>query len=384
LASSSAALLHALELLRRVLPHDPNARAQLGRVERRLGRARLPEDYEEVRDRLLEVEIPEVYPEVAHDETTHLFQRVVSGLTPIARGAGHHGALAELNALRRGPSEEPVADEEIERLLAALELLTMSTGRLHDGAEVLKLTITEVVDMIGHLADDEADVRMALEDVVHRIDSAHEMRDFEELRRELLTHVSALVRHVNNDDEELISELTFEHEERFDELEAALETAHDEARTDPLTGLFNRRALEEYVKRGSPRGTEVGLLAIDLDHFKAINDRHGHPGGDRVLCAVAEMLDGALRGHDQAFRVGGEELVVLLCDTSLQAARVTAERLRAEFERTPIRHEGAAIFVTASFGVSVWNEAKSFEDALEEADDALYRAKQSGRNRVLG
>ena len=115
-----------------------------------------------------------------------------------------------------------------------------------------------------------------------------------------------------------------------------------------------------------------------------VNDTHGHAAGDAVLRTVAELLEAELRGDDEAFRIGGEELVVLLCDSGWQGARATAERLRARLARRAIPVPGASLRVTMSIGVSLWTPPQAFADAHHTADQALYRAKQSGRNRVVG
>ncbi|MEZ4336598.1 MAG: GGDEF domain-containing protein [Sandaracinaceae bacterium] len=147
--------------------------------------------------------------------------------------------------------------------------------------------------------------------------------------------------------------------------------------------MANRRALEELVEQGRPE--PLGVVAIDLDHFKAINDEHGHAGGDAVLRHVASLLHAELRGHDRAFRVGGEELLVLLERADWQGTRATAERLRSSLERHVIRLSSErAIRVTASFGVALWMPGHPFDAALAAADEALYRAKHGGRNRVVG
>lgn len=169
-------------------------------------------------------------------------------------------------------------------------------------------------------------------------------------------------------------------------LSAALADAHNAASTDPLTGLGNRRALDRAVEGLSGRDLSVAVLMIDLDHFKSINDTHGHSVGDRVLLHVAETLQAALRGDDLGFRIGGEEFVILLFDCDAEGAQRTAERLRLRIEGAPLRLEAGTLSVTASLGVSGWNPAHaagttSFVHALERADAALYQAKREGRNR---
>jgi diguanylate cyclase (GGDEF)-like protein len=159
--------------------------------------------------------------------------------------------------------------------------------------------------------------------------------------------------------------------------------------SDPLTGLHNRRAfqarLAEEVERADRSGVPFALLLLDLDRFKALNDTFGHPAGDAVLCAVAEVLRRELRVVDLPARVGGEEFAVLLPQTAGQGALDTAERLRAAIAAQPIAHQGAALAVTTSVGVAWYPDHAGGDQALvQAADGALYAAKRAGRDRVRG
>src|SRR4051812_4525068 len=156
-----------------------------------------------------------------------------------------------------------------------------------------------------------------------------------------------------------------------------------EAVIDQLTGMLNRKALEsrkiELEMQSRVTGQPVGLIVSDIDNFKLVNDRHGHATGDAVLKDFAYRLRKELRAYDLAYRMGGEEFVVLVPGATLDTARELAERLRAATAGDPV----AGIGVTASFGVAVSAPAGlDFETLFAEADEALYRAKGAGRNRV--
>lgn len=162
----------------------------------------------------------------------------------------------------------------------------------------------------------------------------------------------------------------------------------DIARRDPLTGLRNRYALKEISQRefatAAADGRPLSLLAMDLDHFKAVNDRFGHNGGDEVLKGVTRGLVDELRPQDLVFRVGGEEFLMLLPDTSEREATRVAERLREIIENSDWISGDQRIRTTASFGaIEIRPAEESWEDALLRADHALYRAKGAGRNRVV-
>jgi len=168
----------------------------------------------------------------------------------------------------------------------------------------------------------------------------------------------------------------------------------DEALTDPLTRLCNRRGLEQRLAAtlhrpatllGRPAGTPatISWIMADVDHFKWVNDSCGHDGGDLVLKAVAAALQATARDGDIVARVGGEEFVLVLPDATTAEAGRVAERLRAMIERLAIEVGSRQVRVTASFGVAGQGPQETWSVTMERADAALYRAKHEGRNRVV-
>ncbi|MEJ6003501.1 sensor domain-containing diguanylate cyclase [Paucibacter soli] len=154
--------------------------------------------------------------------------------------------------------------------------------------------------------------------------------------------------------------------------------------TDALTGLYNRRyldmVLERELRRAQRYGTELSVILLDLDHFKHINDRYGHQLGDQVLVSVAALLRTRLRDSDVAGRWGGEEFLIICASTSEPGASAVAEQVRRHVAGLPLPQRGHC---SASFGVAQLREGETAAGLLARADAALYRAKQSGRNRVL-
>jgi diguanylate cyclase (GGDEF)-like protein len=158
--------------------------------------------------------------------------------------------------------------------------------------------------------------------------------------------------------------------------------------TDSLTGLYNRRYLIEFLEREVPRAERTNenfsLLILDIDHFKKVNDTYGHQSGDVVLKVIAEVAKGNLRNYDIAARYGGEEFVVVLPNTPLSEASIVAERLRESVQALLFPAPMDALTTTVSIGVAAFpsTQVNSIETLLEKADDALYRAKHAGRNKV--
>jgi diguanylate cyclase (GGDEF)-like protein len=160
------------------------------------------------------------------------------------------------------------------------------------------------------------------------------------------------------------------------------------AATDPLTGLKNRRAFFERCREAVALAvrlrSDVSVLLLDVDHFKRINDEHGHPAGDQALIRLARLFERALRGDDAVARFGGEEFAVLLPQTNRLAAAVIAERMRKAVQEDGIETGGQRLSLTVSIGVASYSAeaVETIEELLEIADKRVYLAKKLGRNRI--
>lgn len=158
--------------------------------------------------------------------------------------------------------------------------------------------------------------------------------------------------------------------------------------TDSLTQAFNRRffmeRIRQEVKRVNRYGSSVSVLMIDIDHFKQVNDKYGHQAGDAILAGAAGLIKKRLRETDVLARYGGEEFVMIATPMELSGAVTLAERIRSMVEEAEFEHGGRRIKITISIGVSTWVPAMKddFEELIRLADDALYGAKEEGRNRV--
>jgi len=173
-----------------------------------------------------------------------------------------------------------------------------------------------------------------------------------------------------------------------DDLKRTNELLLELSNTDHLTGLFNRRylmdALAKEVQRSMRKGGNLSLIILDIDHFKKVNDQYGHLQGDLVLQKVAQLLQKELRNYDIAARYGGEEFIAVLPDAALEEAVFVANRMRTSVQSTKFSGELSQTSLTISLGVAQFSkESCTTEDEfIKRADDALYRAKANGRNRV--
>ena len=167
------------------------------------------------------------------------------------------------------------------------------------------------------------------------------------------------------------------------------EELHAQSIRDPLTGLFNRRYLEESLKQqihfARRKKQPLGMIMLDVDYFKRFNDTYGHDAGDLVLQKIAAYLQNHIRGSDIACRYGGEEMMIILPEASLENTRQRAEQLRSGIKGLNIRHNKQSLGkITVSLGVSAYPEhGSSSQELFEAADSALYQAKAQGRDRVI-
>jgi diguanylate cyclase len=178
-------------------------------------------------------------------------------------------------------------------------------------------------------------------------------------------------------------------EQRVRTLESELRRLSDEVATDALTSVANRRGLQQAfeteaarIARAAPGAGALAVGLIDIDNFKKLNDSLGHAAGDEALKSLAAAVHQRLRPVDTVARFGGEEFVVLLPDTAADEAQQALTRLQRELSASLFMHEGREVFVTFSAGVTAWRPGEALEAALERADEALYEAKRTGKNRT--
>ncbi len=176
-------------------------------------------------------------------------------------------------------------------------------------------------------------------------------------------------------------------ESEGEKLRQRLQEKHEQAVRDPLTGLHNRLAYDERVTQEFIRWKRYGqpmvLMMIDVDHFKHVNDTYGHKAGDKALVLIADQLRNHLRESDFLARFGGEEFVVLMPETGLDSAIVAAEKLRAAVEQCQFHYQNTQVNITVSAGLAQLRKDDSSESLFQRADEAMYRAKEAGRNQCL-
>ncbi|HWS85570.1 MAG TPA: diguanylate cyclase [Pyrinomonadaceae bacterium] len=174
--------------------------------------------------------------------------------------------------------------------------------------------------------------------------------------------------------------------QRAEELRRSAEAASEMSMTDALTGLLNRyglhRALQRELSEARRYSRPLSCLLIDIDFFKAVNDTYGHAAGDTALRQAARVIADSVRGSDVVCRYGGEEFLVLAPETGLEGARALAEKIRQSFSARLFGDAGRVFPLTLSAGVAQLGDAESGNDMIARADDALYHAKQTGRDRV--
>ncbi|TKK35698.1 hypothetical protein PspCFBP13528_00150 [Pseudomonas sp. CFBP13528] len=298
----------------------------------------------------------------------------------------------------------PILDD-----LAVLMLAVTDSGQ-HEFEAYLKQLNERLEAFQGHLqfaSDEHADSRSAARELDTQIreqvdglqSSVQEAADLDSLKQVLESHLEGLLgtmdEHRQQRDQreqevaarlQGLAERVANMEQEAQGYREHLEIQRQKALIDPLTGLPNRAAwserLDHEVNAWHQRGNSLSLAMLDLDHFKRINDGYGHLAGDKVLKIIANVLRKHLRPTDFIARFGGEEFVLLMPDSALADALAVGEVLRLAIEACPFHFKGEPVTITVSMGIAQFQPGERSDLALKRADEALYRAKAAGRNRV--
>lgn len=284
---------------------------------------------------------------------------------PHIRTARHWDGLQEFVADHR--QEEKLFVERSQRdLRDALWSFVRSLG------ETLAVDRRSDAEFNGHLS---------------RLKESVEKQSTEDIKRTVLAVAGDLSRILSQRRERQAAQMS-SLSERMKHLREELEETRKNLEIDPLTKLYNRKALDDQLERVIAVSVIMGhttcVAMIDLDHFKAINDTYGHPAGDKVLKAVGNILvDAFPRRTDFVARYGGEEFAILFQQDSMRIAHPLIDRMMRMLRETTIEYEGQAIEIRASVGLAEWVTGETPEAWIARADRALYRAKEAGRDRVM-
>lgn len=251
-------------------------------------------------------------------------------------------------------------------------------------SDQVQQAITELAMMLNSVKSATSEYGDTLGDATTQIENAESLEDLGRVVSGIVQDTKRMVQKNQTLEFQLTSSST-----QVAELKKNLDNVKKEAMTDGLTGLANRKAfdkqIQDWVEEASVSGGTLCLLMLDIDHFKQFNDLYGHQTGDQVLRLVARTLTDGVKGRDMAARFGGEEFVIILPETPLQAAMRVADTLRKSVEGKEVVNKTSNEKlgrITLSVGVAEYHKGETVGDLIERADTALYDAKKAGRNQV--
>ena len=298
------------------------------------------------------------------------------------------GQLNAITTLSEGPIDKAV--------LAALERslrdLTLKQGvlkhSLDQARDALKQMVSTFVDRLSAMADDTSEYHDRLSGYATRIERAEELSELSGLVLEVMQDTRAVQADLSRSREELLESRrrVDEYQQQVHKLEGEMALLSDRLHEDQLTQLLNRRGLtrafESEMARADRHGRPLCLAVLDVDDFKHLNDRLGHQAGDLALVHLARIVRRSIRPTDVISRYGGEEFVILLPETPLDAAVNVMARVQRELTKRIFLHNNERVLITFSAGVAQRAFGESQEELIARADKALYHAKEAGKNRV--
>jgi len=276
-------------------------------------------------------------------------------------------------------------DEEEAQELFSLFICQCNDSEYRELREGLVMTIAQLLGSVIDLAGKAAISNSLLEKHMQQLAVSEKPTDILKVASAIISDTRSFIEESHQFESNLI-----ESTQEISSLKDELDIARRMATTDSLTGLHNRRgfdlALIETIENSQRRNDVFCLLIIDIDHFKKVNDKHGHLVGDKVLVGISKILQKQMRGKDYLSRFGGEEFAILLKETPITGAFTVAENLRKVVEKLRLKHvkTGKQLEqVTISIGVAGYRKQEDVKAYLQRCDKALYRAKSLGRNRTV-
>lgn len=300
-----------------------------------------------------------------------------------------HGQMALLGEMFAHPLDVRTLGELEIRLRDVITRQSTLKHELDEAQNRLKEMLSTFVDRLGRFADSTGDYQTRIEESAGRIASARDISELTDVIADVLRDTRAVQESTQRSRGEIedLREQANQANAEIARLQAELEQTSELIRHDPLTGVLNRKGLDEALSREAAfaqrRGTPLCLGLLDVDNFKQINDTHGHQTGDEALQHLTNVIRENVRPQDSVGRYGGEEFVVLLPDTDLDSATAALVRLQRALTKRFFLARQQKLLITFSAGVAELRAEEQPVDAIDRADKAMYLAKRSGKNRVI-
>ena len=300
-----------------------------------------------------------------------------------------HGQIEVVRDIIEKPLSQRAIDDAERRLKEVLYKQSQLKASLNEARQAIKQLLAGFVDQLADFADATSDFHDKIEVCAGKINSANDISELGGVLSEVMRETRTIQINAQRSRDELRStqKKVQESEARIRDLESELETTSDLVRHDQLTGVLNRRGLEDMFNKEIARGKRhdtllcVGLL--DIDNFKKLNDSLGHAVGDQALIHLANVCRETLRPQDTVARFGGEEFVILLPETPLADAVTALTRLQRELTKKFFLNANEKVLITFSAGVTQLQTDDTQASVIKRADEAMYQAKQTGKNRVV-
>lgn len=320
----------------------------------------------------------------------HLLQLVIENISELViDDKWLHGQIAVVQEIVSRPLSLRSIDDAERRIKEVVYKQSQLKHSLIEAKEALKTMLAGFVDHLADFADSTSDYHDKIEICAKKISAANDINQLADVVQEVMRETRIIQINAQRSRDELLETRTRvkETEQRVNELQDELDKASTLVRHDQLTGALNRRGLEDAFEKETSRAmrrkTSLCVALLDIDNFKKLNDSLGHDAGDAALIHLATVIRETMRPQDTIARIGGEEFIILLPETELQNGTQALQRLQRELTKKFFLHDNQKLLITFSAGITLYNAQESQVSVTKRADEAMYQAKKTGKNRVV-